>query len=113
MKDKKIYLELENNSTATHLKVSIYYSLGGMNYFSGNSEERGIYVSVSPVKRELKWESTTAFSGVKELVKPLKRFSQKILDNFIVEHDVLDKLIKFVLRKNGLKLKNEVLVDNK
>ena len=35
----------------THLKVETYYNIGGMNYFSGNAEKRGLYISVSPVSR--------------------------------------------------------------
>ena len=102
---QKIYVELEANPTATHLKISTYYALGGMNYFAGVVEERGIYVSVSPVKRELKWESSTAFSGVKELVKPMKRFNQKTFDGFGADYETVEKLTKYVLRKNSIKLK--------
>lgn len=30
-------------------KVSIYYSLGGMNYYTGNPKPRGYYLSAQPV----------------------------------------------------------------
>jgi len=48
----KKYLEvLPNDKNITHLKVELYYDLGGMNYFSGSVEGRGIKLSVSPVQR--------------------------------------------------------------
>ena len=73
-----------------HLKISLYYSLGGMSYFTGNKEARGIYLSITPVtihQNEASdgtvWESeeSTLFSGYKHLVKELSRFSKKQLDS--------------------------------
>ena len=34
----------------THIKVEVFYAKGGINYFTGTSERRGIYLSISPVK---------------------------------------------------------------
>lgn len=63
------------------IKTEVYYNKGGMNYFSGRAEERGYYLSVSPVKREeignIVTECYTAFSGVKMLILPVKRQSDK------------------------------------
>jgi len=57
----------------------VYYNKGGMNYFSGRTEERGYYLSVSPVERDERGiiECYTAFSGVKTLILPVKRQSDK------------------------------------
>lgn len=66
---------------ATHLKTEVYYSLGGVNYFTYKNEPRGYYVSVSPVTREAKngvsMESYAAFSGVKKLIVPATRQTKK------------------------------------
>lgn len=95
---------------ATHLKVEVYYSKGGMNYFTGTNEARGIYLSVSPVKRTFyegggSSESYTAFSGVKQHLKDMARFSQKALDDFKVDEELKQKMINHVCEKNGIELK--------
>ena len=79
----RYYRVIKNNSNtkATHLKAEIYYSLGGMNYFSSKVESRGYYISVSPVEREVKQYGTmeryTAFTGLKQCVIPTERKSKK------------------------------------
>lgn len=64
-----------------NIKTQVYYNKGGANHFSGRTEERGYYLSVSPVKRETQGniviESYTAYSGVKMLILPVKRQSDK------------------------------------
>lgn len=72
---KKEYLN--TNKDKTFLKCELYYSLGGMNYFTGKTEARGYYVSVSPVERSNGWESYTAFSGWKKCVVECARKGKK------------------------------------
>lgn len=72
---KKEYLN--TNKDKTFLKCELYYSLGGMNYFTGRTEARGYYVSVSPVERGDGWESYTAFSGWKKCVVECARKGKK------------------------------------
>ena len=108
---KLIALHEVAEGRATHLKVEVYYSKGGMNYFSGNSEKRGLYLSVSPVSRSTDesgrytTESFTAFSGTKRLVKEMVKFSQKALDSYEPSKEDIDELTKHVLEKNSIKLK--------
>ena len=107
----KNYLEvLPNDKGITHLKVEIYYDLGGMNYFSGSVEGRGIKLSVSPVQRNknedgVVWESYTAFSGFKKLVKEMTRFNQKTCNTFVLSKTEEEEIIKIVLNHNWLTLK--------
>lgn len=68
---------LNTNKEKTFLKCELYYSLGGMNYFTGKTEARGYYVSVSPVERSNGWESYTAFSGWKKCVVECARKGKK------------------------------------
>lgn len=103
MRTKK-YLPLEPNSSATHLKVEVYYSKGGMNYFTSSNEKRGIYLSVSPVTREENSESYMGFSGIKKHLVDMARFSQKTFDNFVVSPETEKELIDFVCQKNGIKV---------
>jgi len=89
------------------IDVELYYSKGGMNYFTSSVERRGIYVSVTPVERSAdgRWTSVTALSGVKALVAECARFSQKQLDSTVVDPELQQKLIDHVLAKNGIVLK--------
>ena len=100
------------NHKANILKVKLYYSKGGMNYFTGSNERRGLYLSVSPVTRsQHDWggrsESYTAFSGVKKCVKEMARFNQKQLDTFVVDEADMKQLIDYVVRTNNLELAAE------
>ena len=61
------------------IEVEVYYKLGGMNYFSGGVNKRGIYLSVSPVNISNGMKSFTAFSGIATCVEELNRKSDKQL----------------------------------
>ena len=74
----KKYTKVEG--TEYQLKTEVSYNKGGMNYFSGRTEQRGYYVSVSPVVvsdlgNGFKSEKYTAFSGIKRLVMEVGRKS--------------------------------------
>ena len=65
-----------------YYEASIYYAKGGMNYFSGESVQRGYYLSVKPVCRsEDGTRSYMLFSGVGSLLLTATRFSQKVYDS--------------------------------
>ena len=68
----------------THLKLSLYYSTGGINYFTSRNEARGYYLSVSPVRIEKRdygdTIATSLMSGVKDLVLEVSRQSDKQLE---------------------------------
>jgi hypothetical protein len=92
------------------------YSLGGINYLSGNSSPRGVYVYVTPV--ELKsygpglpqMESCILFEGLKHLLMPLNRKSDKKIEeaNTIVKSSLETKsgyvyeIVKTVAERKGL-----------
>lgn len=94
--------------SATHIKIELNYNIGGMNYFSCRTEERGLYLSVTPVSRVQREgyvsESYSAFSGIKMLVKPMARLNQKVLDNFEIKEEDIETLLSNVLSKNGLEV---------
>lgn len=68
----------------THIKVSIYYSLGGMNYFTGRQDPRGYNVSVSVVTRKSERgyvsESLHLGEGFRSFIAPANRFNRKKLE---------------------------------
>lgn len=108
----KKYIEVaENPAKVTHLKVEIYYNLGGYNYFTYKQEARGYYLSVSPVERidqnGYVMETYSSFSGIKQCIKPVTRKSKKAEAEAEALADTFtDELIALVLEKNNLQLKN-------
>lgn len=106
----KKYIDLKLNAAATHLKIEVYYNLGGHNVFTGKDEPRGYYLSVSPVERRrtdygITTETYVAFSGIKECIKPVGRKSakaEKEAENIALDRE--NKLIEYVCIKNGLEI---------
>jgi len=95
------------NNTANVLKIELYYTKGGMNYFTSSNEKRGLYLSVTPIERRSGSESFIAFSGIKKCVKEMPRFNQKQFDTFVVDKRDLDQLINHVVAKNNFELATE------
>ena len=105
------YLKVkENPASVTDLKIELYYDLGGMNYFTSRAESRGYYLSVKPVERCVfsygyTSERYTAFTGIRQLVKSVKRKSQKAekeAEN--LAENLVNELIDYVCGQNGLEL---------
>ena len=99
----KTYEKIPNTNKS--LKTEVYYSLGGMNYFTSKNEPRGYYVSVSPVQREEREngiiiESFTAFSGTKMLLLETKRKSDKAYSQAVeLSKNELPRLKEYILSK--------------
>ena len=102
---KKVIRTLKTTVKNKVLEVEVYYDLGGMNYFAGHTESRGIYLAVQPVEISKDFRSYTAFSGTKLLMLPLNKFSQKKLDEYIPSEEDIEKILNHVLAKNQLTLK--------
>ncbi len=110
MKQGRIIKSLEVESgNASHVDIELYYSKGGMNYFSATNEPRGLYLSATPLTKGEGFTSVTGFSGVKKHVKDTKRFSQKQLDEFVVDMGLAKQLLDHVLLKNNIILKEKNL----
>lgn len=111
----KRYIELETGAAATHLKIETYYSLGGYNCFTYRQEERGYYLSVTPVSRKttdygVTLESYTAFSGIKRIIKTVSRQSKKAAaqaDENAVNY--VHDLVLYVCHKNALPIPAEFI----
>lgn len=96
----------------SHVDVEVFYAMGGMNYFSGGVTARGLKVSVQPLHKSGCCTSFTMFSGICEHVLDMKRFNQKVLDNYVPDEALVKKLIDHVLVKNKIKLVDENLVES-
>lgn len=113
MKDRILKsIPVINNEKVNTLEVKLYYSKGGINYFTGRDERRGLYLSVCPyfIKNfgdGMGSRSYTAFTGVKDCVKETKRFNQKELDTFVVDEEKINFMIKHVIEKNNLEIEEE------
>lgn len=110
-KTTRIISELEvAQGDTTHVEISIHYSKGGSNMWTGSNERRGLYLSVQPVSIT-KYEGGgssrgfKAFSGTKQFIKDMGRFSEKVLNEEVVDEVMLKKLLDHVLEKGKITLK--------
>ena len=91
MSDKKIYQPLKEKVDGKFgtLRIEVFYSLGGYNYFSGNYSPRGIYLVCKPVnvstgpyflEESVLLSGNQKTEGFKILLEKLNRKSQKKID---------------------------------
>lgn len=77
------------NTNGQEYEIEVYYDLGGMNYFSGRSVERGYYASVNPVERQ-RLDNGVAMvrlnprSGVKKLILPVARKTNRAYERAVL-----------------------------
>jgi hypothetical protein len=77
MKEHKRYVERGDLKGANNLEINVYYTKGGMSYFSGQKSPRGYYLSVRPVTLGNGTVSYHLFSGIKRLLLQTNRYSEK------------------------------------
>lgn len=78
----KAYFKLAEGQAENAVELSLYYALGGHNYFTSSASTRGLYLSASPctmakpnaVYQSIKYQM---FRGSKILLEEMTRFSQK------------------------------------
>lgn len=96
----------EDGNTKNVVRVEVGYNEGGMNYFNYKEEKRGLYLSVSPLEIEKSGgcicTKYTGFSGVKVLIKEMKRFSQKQLNECMPEQEIVQRLLDSVCTQQGI-----------
>ena len=104
----KKYVKIEETKNVNYIKIELSYNLGGKNVWTGEEEARGYYIFLTPVKRDGCCESFEAFSGVKKLIKPVKRQSAKAQAE-AEEAAALEEavMLDYVCSKNRLKLAGE------
>ena len=101
MKDYKKYIERSDLRGATHIEVSVYYSKGGMSYFTGKTSPRGYYVSAKPVTKKENSVSFMLFDGVGHLLFDTARYSTKQFSRAIeMSKDFETELIAAVVEKH-------------
>jgi hypothetical protein len=111
----KKYIKAEG-SYVSHLRIELYYSLGGWNVFTHRDEPRGYYLSVTPVVLETSngytTESVTVFRGVKQLVKEVARRGAGVAKEAEkVAMSRISGLIDYVCTKENIKLLEEININ--
>ncbi|HFQ5129622.1 TPA: hypothetical protein ACGUU0_004128 [Vibrio vulnificus] len=99
-----------NGCTVSNIvEVELSYNVGGVNYFSYTEERRGLYLSVSPYQIKQSPDSPAyqtktyaSFSGLKQCVLEMKRFSKKQLETFKPTKSAINQLLDAIVQKNGL-----------
>ena len=105
----KKYLECTPGDRATHIRIEVYYDKGGYNPFTGGKENRGYYLAVTPIKREIfegiTLESVVCFSGAKLCLKEAARRSEKTQrEAESLAPTMWSELLQYVCNKNGLEV---------
>ena len=101
MQEHKKYVERGDLKGATHLEVSVYYTKGGANYFSGGTTPRGYYLSVRPVTKRNNTTSFNLFSGRSRFLFETARFTAKQFERAIeMAKDYEDELVAAVAAEN-------------
>lgn len=101
MKKQEKYIERSDLKDATHLQISTFYDKGGMNFFNGQTSPRGFYISVTPVTKGNGMVSYTMFTGLKQLLHQVNRYSDKQFRHALeLSQNYEDKLIAAVVAKN-------------
>lgn len=99
---KRTLQEVKTNAPDRIIRVQVYYSLGGMNYFAGKTESRGLFLSVVPIELREGCECFTAFTGYKQLVLPMKAFSAKKLAEYAPDSAMVQSMVDRVRTEQKL-----------
>ena len=108
----KMYIPVEGKKDVNFIKVHTFYDLGGMNWFTGQPNKRGYYVSCTPVFKEDKggygMESTTLGSGYKQLCKEVTRQTKKAAaEAEAIAEKLYEAIVQRICREEGLTIKEE------
>lgn len=101
-----------NGISVNTIECEIYYSLGGINYFTGRLEPRGYYFSIQPYmvetsSRGITCKSFSAFSGIKDCILPCERQSKKRYETAkAMMDDLINQRLANFLNANGIVLES-------
>lgn len=98
-----------NGHKVNYLECEVYYSLGGINYFTYETEKRGYYLRVCPVDKSENMIGFVAFSGIKKLLVEVARKNKKAEEQAeALVKDHLENLVNYVCAKNNIILEEDV-----
>lgn len=82
-----------NNDEYKKVEISVFYSLGGVNYFTGKAECRGYYLSAQKVNISNGFKSFTIMGGQDKGFKLLLKEVKRRLKSYENNIDI-DKIIR-------------------
>ena len=98
-----------NGHKVNYLECEVFYSLGGMNYFTHEIEKRGYYLRVCPVEKSGNMVGFMAFSGIKKLLVEVARKNKKAEEQAeALVKENLENLVNHVCAKNNIILEENV-----
>ena len=111
-----------DNKEGKVYEVEVYYSLGGINYFSGGTNKRGVYISIGPKEVSERTVSCVLLggeneSGMKMLLQELQRKNEKILQQWYDKiKPIVDEMIA-VAKQSGVRAsleycKNQICIED-
>ena len=97
----------------SHLRIDLYYDLGGFNGFTYRNDPRGYYLSVTPVERcdrgGYVTESQTLFRGIKMLIKEVARKGACVAKEAErIAMTRIEELVNYVCAEENIKLLEEI-----
>ena len=104
---RETMIPVSGNKNFTHVRLTLYYSLGGMNMWTYKNDPRGYYMSVSPVRKvdcgTYAMIECAPSDGFKSLIKPVVRRSKKADAEAInASNNVLDELLNAIFSRHSL-----------
>lgn len=110
------YIKAEGPQVS-HLRIDLYYDLGGFNGFTYRNDPRGYYLSVTPVERCDRGgyftESQTLFRGAKLLIKEVTRKGAgvaKEAEKIAITR--IDELVNYICTTESITLLEEIKLDD-
>jgi hypothetical protein len=102
---RKITLASFDTTGPKKIEVRVIYSLGGRNWFNGNVEPRGYYLSAGPVEYDGMATISVMGTGMRRFIAESKRFSAKGMQTAIkVGTEMTDETVAMVCEREGLTL---------
>ena len=111
----KRYIPIPETEYCNCMQVEIYYTLGGYNVWNYKVDPRGFYLSITPMKHEVKngyvSETYSAYTGLRQILLRVERRSKRAETIAVNEAaKILTPLIRQVCDKNNLPLPEEVVL---
>lgn len=105
--EKHVKFLKASGPTCNAIRCEVYYHLGGLNYFTYKNEQRGYYVSASPVEKKGMCETYVGFSGIKNCIVPVNRQSKSAESKAVEMMDEALKPMLDYLRTKGYTISDE------
>lgn len=102
---KRLLQTLETTKPNTFVEVSVYYDLGGWDWWNGCNQPRGYWLDSLVVEKDGHFRSfMLGIGGCKMFLEEATRFSQKKLNSLAPSQEDIDKVVNYAISKNNVEL---------